>query len=137
MWAVSPIANGHGGLRRPANPAMVSGPGALSARTDGGPGQPVPEGPSGLPYGEGATLKATMQGAPMADTSDRRPQIIPLDADSQFPDEPITAGAPFGPGPGPSPQQSGRLTDLLSALLGDDIVGGVEELYLEAERLGL
>jgi hypothetical protein len=29
------MANGHGGPRTPANPAPVSGPGALSKRTDG------------------------------------------------------------------------------------------------------
>ena len=30
------MANGRGGYRQPSNPAPVSGPGALSKRTDGG-----------------------------------------------------------------------------------------------------
>ena len=29
------------------------------------------------------------------------PQAVPLDAPTQRPDEPVTAGAPVGPGPGP------------------------------------
>ena len=44
-----------GGYRQPSNPAPVSGPGALSARTDGGAGsskQPIRRIP-GQAYGEG------------------------------------------------------------------------------------
>ena len=127
----------HGGYRRPANPAAVSGPGSLSRRTDGGPGQPVMT-PTGLPYGEAGANVAAQQGAPMADASDQQaPMIVPLDAETQYPDEPITAGAPFGPGPGPRAQSAGKLTDLLAALLGDDIVGAIEEMYLDAESRGL
>ena len=43
-----------GGYRQPSNPAPVSGPGALSARTDGGAGnskQPIRRIP-GQAYGE-------------------------------------------------------------------------------------
>jgi hypothetical protein len=44
--------------------------------------------------------------APPVDTSMTPPmpmeQPIPLSAPTQFADEPITAGAPFGAGPGPS-----------------------------------
>ena len=32
----------------------------------------------------------------------RRPTPVPLNAPTAFPDEPVTAGAPFGPGPGAS-----------------------------------
>ena len=41
---------GRGGYRAPSNPAPVSGPGALSQRTDGGATQPATY-ISGLPYG--------------------------------------------------------------------------------------
>jgi len=41
-----------GGYREPSNPAPVSGPGALSQRTDGGPTQGAKY-ISGLPYGQG------------------------------------------------------------------------------------
>lgn len=101
-----------GGYRRPTNPAPASGPGKLSRRTDGGPGkQPVRALPDAA-YGEQATYRQDQQGAPMA----RAPQgpsappapgadlsnVIPFDADSQRPDEPITAGADAGAGPGMS-----------------------------------
>lgn len=58
---------GHGGPRQPANPAPVSGPGALSARTDGGPGskaQPIRV-PTGGGYGEAGALEAQQRGAPL------------------------------------------------------------------------
>jgi hypothetical protein len=73
----------------------------------------------------------------MAQPQASGPSVIPLDAPSQFPDEPITAGAPFGPGPGPRPQSGGRITDLLQALMGDDIVGSIEDMFLDAEARGL
>lgn len=124
----------HGGYRAPANPAPVSGPGALSARTDGVPNGQV----SGLAYGENGALNAQAASAPMAQAP-AGPQITPLDAPSQFSDEPVTAGSPLGPGPGPE-VLSGRptkITDLLARLLGDDINGDLEELYLTAESQGL
>jgi hypothetical protein len=92
------MPDGRGGYQKPSNPAPVSGPGAMSQRTDGGPGDPQPQ--RWVPtsdYG-GATEMAAIQGqAPMAGST----KPIPLDAPTQHPDEPITAGAPFGPGPGP------------------------------------
>jgi len=39
---------------------------------------------------------------PPAERRMERPTPVPLTAPSAFPDEPITAGAPFGPGAGPS-----------------------------------
>ena len=39
---------------------------------------------------------------PPAEQRQPRPTPVPLTAPTQFPDEPITAGAPFGPGPGAS-----------------------------------
>lgn len=56
-----------GGDRQPANPAPVSGPGALSQRTDGGPGsatQPIRRIP-GVDYGEGKQLVEQQQAAPL------------------------------------------------------------------------
>jgi len=111
------MAGPNGGYRRPTNPAPVSGPGQLSQRTDGGP-QQVQVNMSGMPYGENAEFN-TMQGmAPMsASPSARSPRAsarsasagggmsaTPLFAPTQRPDEPVTAGAPFGPGDGPSTQ---------------------------------
>lgn len=106
------MANGHGGYREPTNPAPVSGPGALSRRTDGTPHGPVPGsvGPDGQPA------------APIGpDLS----QIVPFGAPTQRPDEPISAGAPFGEGPGPStagpggmdPKTAERLRSYLPVLI--------------------
>lgn len=98
-----------GGYREPSNPAPVSGPGALSQRTDG---QPIRD-PGGLAYGENQELRSTQAAAPMAGSNpaiQQGPgaQGIPLSkmspdlfAQSDYPDEPITAGAGFGAGAGP------------------------------------
>jgi hypothetical protein len=88
-----------GGERTPAHPAAVSGPGALSARTDGNGsnGQPIRRLPDAK-YGESAEFEAAQQGAPLADEV---AGLIPLGAPSQRPGEPVTAGAAAGPGIGP------------------------------------
>ena len=44
------MPNGHGGYRKPEHPAPASGPGRLSKRTDGGPGQKLAN-YTGLDYG--------------------------------------------------------------------------------------
>lgn len=49
-----------------------------------------------LPMGQGAPQGDPMQEAPL-------PPVVPLDAPTQRPDEPVTAGMPFGDGPGPPP----------------------------------
>lgn len=109
------MANGHGGDRVPANPAPVSGPGAMSRRTDGQGARYM----SGGQYGEGQELMDLQTSAPMskAPAQPRMRQArsagqavqegarpTPLFAPTERPDEPITAGAPFGPGPGPTPR---------------------------------
>ncbi len=82
----------HGGYRRPSNPAPVSGPGALSQRTDGG----VPQmDVSGLPYGENGALNDVQGAAPMGRPPTGPPPMsppTPLGAPSQRPSEPVTAG---------------------------------------------
>lgn len=96
-----------GGYRKPANPAPVSGPGELSKRTDGA--QPAME-MTGGPYGENADLMGLQTAAPMAqvetnpetlagssDITSTTP-VTPLFAPSERPEEPLTAGMPFGPG---------------------------------------
>lgn len=106
------MANGHGGERTPRNPAAVSGPGAMSQRTDGGPatqGQMIAPGNG---YGERAQMEQIQGGAPMqggggGDTAP--PPPTPLGAPSARPDEPVTAGAEVGPGL--SAEQAGILSD--------------------------
>ena len=95
-----------GGYRQPNNPAPASGPGALSRRTDGGPEEKVAA--RWIPqdeYGAASDLMDVQGQAPMQGQSAPQPvdTHTPLDAPTQRPSEPITAGAPFGPGPGPAP----------------------------------
>lgn len=94
----------------PDNPAPVSGPGALSARTDGGPGsqtQPLREIP-GQPYGEGQALLEQQRAAPLPASGSPSspvagaagpPRAVPNPfGPTERPNEPITAGMRLGPG---------------------------------------
>lgn len=98
----------NGGYRQPANPAPVSGPGALSQRTDGGPA-----GAMKLPdakYGEQKNFQEIQQGAPITKggapvgTLGEAPIPTPpppgLDAPSMRPGEAVTSGADAGAGVG-------------------------------------
>lgn len=98
-----------GGYRQPSSPAPVSGPGALSKRTDGGPGQPV-RAPSGGAYGERQSLEQLQQSAPLSASpggdvgapapADVTEGLIGFGEPTQMPGEPVTAGAALGDGPG-------------------------------------
>lgn len=103
-----------GGYRAPNSPAPVSGPGALSRRTDGGPAsqkQPIKKLPD-AGYGEQTEFRGIQQGAPLrnvqapgaaapsAAPGGPPPGGIPLDAPSARPDEPVTTGADAGLGIG-------------------------------------
>lgn len=100
----------NGGYRRPANPAAVSGPGALSQRTDGGPGAKAAA--VKLPdagYGEQKQFQEIQQGAPIARAgapSGPGPGAPPstppppLDSPTGQPGQPVTHGANAGAGPG-------------------------------------
>lgn len=118
------MANGHGGYRKPANPAPVSGPGSMSQRTDGGPGQPVRDLPNAR-YGENKDFRADQQGAPMQTQGPDLSQIVPMGADSTRPEEPVTAGIDSGPGMGSTlpplnqltPEAAARLKSYLPVLI--------------------
>lgn len=115
-----------GGYRAPKKPAVVSGPGALSQRTDGAMNRqrvmklPNPE------YGEQSEFTGLQSGAPMSKSGmPPRPPIdmsnvIPLSAPSRFPDEPVTAGIDSGPGPGSAmlgmPTQADKALDDIQLL---------------------
>jgi hypothetical protein len=91
-----------GGYQKPSRPAPVSGPGALSRRTDGGgAGQPQQR-LANAAYGEQKAFGEIQAGAPMAQAErPSMPKVTPLNAPTERPEEPVTAGAPMGPGPGP------------------------------------
>ena len=143
------MAEQQGGYRRPSNPAPVSGPGALSRRTDGQGAKYM----AGGEYGEGQEMMDLQTSAPMskapAQPRMRRPrgggQVVeegmsptPLFAPTERPDEPITAGAPFGPGPGPatSAPPPTSFASTLAKLLPYDSDGSISRLYQTALRRG-
>jgi hypothetical protein len=150
------MAEQHGGMRRPTNPAPVSGPGQLSQRTDGGP-QQVQADVSGMPYGENKDFQDIQSSAPLsASPSARSPRArqrqagkagrtaggmgaSPLMAPTQRPDEPVTAGAPVGPGAGPMvsdlPNQ-GQLANTVRRMVAADPTGDSMRLLAIVERLG-
>ena len=96
-----------GGLHQPTNPAAVSGPGALSQRTDGAP-QPNMQLPNAK-YGEQKDFQSIQGGAPMGSPAGATPPAggapvqMPTEfgAPTQNPNEPVTAGAAAGLGAGP------------------------------------
>ena len=92
--------DGRGGYRAPSNPAPVSGPGALSQRTDGGPTQPARY-ISGLPYGQGGETYSNQVAAPMAGNT-MQPMEMPTElmAATTRPNEPIENGINIGRGAG-------------------------------------
>jgi hypothetical protein len=101
---------GPGGYRVPANPAPVSGPGALSQRTDGR--QPIMDLPN-ADYGQNSEFRTQQAGAALPQTAAPTPPPAgapspgpdipppaPLSGGSILPDQPVTAGADAGAGPG-------------------------------------
>ena len=127
-----------GGYRKPENPAPMSGPGALSQRTDGGPTQSAKY-ISGLPYGQGQTTYDQQTSAPMAGSNIPQPkpplpEPTPLMAPTERPDEAVTSGINSGPGPGSEvmmdrPNQSYTLTQTLQQLIKYDPSGDTEMIY--------
>jgi hypothetical protein len=127
--------------------AGTSGPGKFSKRTDGLEFQSDT-------YGAGVENAAIKAGAPLATTPDVRPtslseqgmapsqveRVTPLFADSQRPDEPITAGIAMGPGPGPEVLGAAQIriktSDTLAKLLPFDDTGEIAVLYQEALARG-
>lgn len=106
------MADKRGGYRKPNRPAPVSGPGALSRRTDSQPTRRIPD----AQYGEQSAMQSIQAGAPMAGNalgpggaspSPMMPpgggsgaDVVPFGAPSGRSDEPITAGIDMGAGPG-------------------------------------
>lgn len=104
----------------------VSGPGRLSKRTDRQPVRQLTD----AAYGEQASFRQAQQGAPMVNTANPATAmpaaapgagVVPLDAPTERPDEPVTAGAPVGAGPGPEvlglvPSQAAEARSMLKFL---------------------
>lgn len=144
---------GKGGYQAPAHPAAVSGPGRLSQRTDGGPAQQLRH-LTDAQYGEDAAYTAQQRSAPLAQTgpppaaaagTGEAQPVTGFGDPSARPDEPVTAGAPLGPGPGMEalaptlgPAESyGTLASLIGGLTASDNTGAMAALMEQAMRLGL
>jgi hypothetical protein len=152
-----------GGYQRPANPAPVSGPGALSQRTDGGPKQGVVQLPDAK-YGENRDFVAQQQGAPLSKSPNQPTEPVssspmqggsnpPPDAAAQTPldlvhmgaptgrpNEPVTAGAALGPGPGPAPAAEPAPMSITAAMqpyVGNDHTGQLASLMWSLNEMGL
>jgi len=124
-----------GGYRQPSNSAPVSGPGALSQRTDGGAteGMTQPQQQyTGFPWGENKAIAEQQSGAPLAGVS--MPPVTPLTAPTQRPNEPITSGINMGPGPGTEamrgmPNTAPNVVDTIRHIMQFDTSGDSELIY--------
>ena len=85
-----------GGYQQPTNPAPVSGPGALSKRTDGA-GQPA-QYMSGLPYGQGQQNMGNQQAATLAGNPFPEMEMPTLTPVTRRPNEVGTTGLDIGAG---------------------------------------
>lgn len=136
-----------GGYRKPENPAPMSGPGALSQRTDGGPAQGAKY-ISGLPYGQGQATYDQQTAAPMAAASPMpsapaaapMQMPTPLMAPTGRPNEPITSGIDLGDGVGSGalnlPNQQPTLATTLRKIAQFDNSGDAELLYAALSEYG-
>lgn len=149
---------GVGGYQAPRNPAPASGPGKLARRTDGGPGQKIMT-PTGMPYGDAGALEAQQRAAALSQSPSvptaapggdggqpqNGPPVVGFGEPTQLPDQPVTAGAAMGAGPGPEAIRGGLdavssygpLADMLSQLSASDATGSLAALMMEAQRRGL
>ena len=136
-----------GGYRKPTNPAPVSGPGKLSKRTDGGPGDTKQNQVkiTGMGYGENKDLNQIQSEAPLAAApgvpatqaipTTPLPQPTPLTAPTERPAEPVSAGMPFGPGvnalPSVPAEQVNNSDDKQRALV---VLGMLQNAYNQGDN---
>jgi hypothetical protein len=146
-------------------PARVSGPGALSQRTDGG--QPLRH-IADAKYGEDKANIEQQKMAPLGNSADQGaagpgsagpsttglppgpvgggpagpaapPQAItPFGAPSTMPDQHVTAGAQFGPPPPPKVEiQPNQLSQSLAPYFAADTTGVLADLAWKLSQMGL
>ena len=121
---------GKGGYQKPNNPAPVSGPGAMSQRTDGGPADPQPM--RHIPtdeWGGSAEMNDVQQGAPMAGGVVREPPHTRLDAPDDRPDLPVTSGANLGPGINQAEMFAGQMPQQVDNAPRDEAAALVRAIY--------
>jgi hypothetical protein len=136
----------------------VSGPGALSQRTDRSPAAQPQRVPSGMPYGDATAMHQAEQAAPMAQAASV-PSVAPsslsfapatatppalLSDPTQRPGEPVTHGADAGPGADssilaamPGQPAGGMVSQAISKAAASDTTGVLAQLLLAAQQKGL
>ena len=132
-----------GGYRKPNNPAPVSGPGALSQRTDGNATQSATY-MAGLPYGQGQQNYDNQVAAPMAGNpipQNTLEDLQPLFAPTSRKDESITSGVDIGDGPGSIalgrlPNQEPTIKEIARSLAQYDVSGDSEMLFRMLDDAG-
>lgn len=136
-----------GGYRKPANPAVASGPGALSQRTDGSPSQPATY-ISGLPQGQGQETYDQQVAAPMYKSAQAQPEFVgvgaldvtPISAESKYPDQDILTGASFIKGGDSAllnlPYQQPSMMTILGKVAQQDPTGDTELIMRMFEDRG-
>ena len=114
----------------------VSGPGALSQRTDMVNSDPNV-------YGDRKETKEIMSGAPMAKAQPvpTPPPVVGLFDPTQNPNEPVTTGNPMGEGAGPEilnlPARTFNPSQILTRLSQSDPSGEVEMILREMQSKGI
>ena len=114
----------------------VSGPGALSQRTDMINSDPNV-------YGDRKATQEIMSGAPMAKAQPvpTPPPVVGLFDPTQNPNEPVTTGNPMGEGAGPEilnlPARTFNPSQILTRLSQSDPSGEVEMILREMQSKGI
>jgi hypothetical protein len=114
----------------------VSGPGALSQRTDMVNSDPNV-------YGDRKETQEIMSGAPMAKAQPvpTPPPVVGLFDPTQNPNEPVTTGNPMGEGAGPEilnlPARTFNPSQILTRLSQSDPSGEVEMVLREMQSKGI
>lgn len=118
----------------------VSGPGALSQRTDMTPRDQVPSDPK--VYGDRKRMQGEISGMVQAQPAPQRPPALSqMFAPSERPDEPVTSGSPVGAGAGPEalnlPSRTFNPTEILTRLSQSDPSGEIEMVLRELNSKGI
>ena len=123
-------------VRTKSQAKPVSGPGALSQRTDMVNSDPNV-------YGDRKATQELMSSAPMAKAQPvpTSPPVTGLFAPTQRPNEPVTTGNPLGPGAGEEalnlPARKFSATQILNRLAENDPTGEVELILQDLNARGI
>ena len=123
-------------VRTNSQPKPVSGPGALSQRTD------MMTNSDPNVYGDRKATEQLMSAAPMAKQQPvKSSPLTELFAPTAKPNEPVTTGNPLGAGAGPEtlnlPARSFNATQILSRLAQNDPTGQIEMILQDLNGRGI